>query len=334
MKVRYEFVDIMKGFCILLVMADHINVPGLTEYSLSYFRMPLYYMLSGLFFSQYDSFKTFLTKKTNNLIIPYFFFSLFTYIIAFSFIIKNGQFNYHAIFEKPLPIPNAPIWFLLSLYSTSLLFYTLSFIKSPYYKFLLALFISWVGYSLGKHSIHLPLFIDTSLSALFFYQFGSYLNATGILNDSKKLWTKFILYTTSFLIISHLLMPAKDLELVLNIIPFSFVYYILAGTIGTLSILYLSKVIGRTTIIPIKHIIRPIKYLGKYSIIILGTHWIYMKFLAFYVIPHIKAQLDGKDLWIFFAIILLLSFPTIYLMKTYLPWFCAQKPLIKTNKKL
>lgn len=56
MKVRYEFVDIMKGLCILLVVGSHINVPGLTEYSLSYFRLPLYYMLSGLFFSQYESF--------------------------------------------------------------------------------------------------------------------------------------------------------------------------------------------------------------------------------------------------------------------------------------
>lgn len=334
MKVRYEFVDIMKGFCILLVVASHINVPGLSEYSLSYFRIPLYYMLSGLFFSQYDNFKTFLTKKTNNLIIPYFFFSTFTYVIIFIFMIKNNNFNYYSIYEKTRPLHNAPIWFLLSLFSTSLFFYTISFIKNRHFKFILALSISWIGYSLGKYSIHLPLFIDTSLSALFFYQFGSYLNTSGILNDSKKLWAKFILCTALFLIISHLLMPAKDLELVLNIIPFSFLYYIFAGAIGTLSILYLSKIIDRSTITPVKHVIRPIKYLGKYSIIILGTHWIYMKFLAFYITPHIKAQLDGKDLWIFFAIMLLLSFPTIYLMKTYLPWFCAQKPLIKINKKL
>lgn len=34
MKVRYELVDIMKGFC-FLVVSDYINVPGLKEYLLN-----------------------------------------------------------------------------------------------------------------------------------------------------------------------------------------------------------------------------------------------------------------------------------------------------------
>lgn len=74
---RIDFVDLAKGICILLVVLYHINVPIPYMELASCFRMPLYFILSGLFFKDYGGFKFFLVKKTNKLAIPWLFFYTF-----------------------------------------------------------------------------------------------------------------------------------------------------------------------------------------------------------------------------------------------------------------
>ena len=82
-KERIEYIDLAKGFCILLVVFAHIH-PDLTRYSwgvfFDSFRMPLYFFLSGIFFKKYSGIQEFGVKKINNLIIPLLFFYAFTYL--------------------------------------------------------------------------------------------------------------------------------------------------------------------------------------------------------------------------------------------------------------
>ena len=51
-KKRIEFIDLAKGVCILMVVMGHcgfpIDIPGW-----EIVRMPLYFILSGLFFKDY-----------------------------------------------------------------------------------------------------------------------------------------------------------------------------------------------------------------------------------------------------------------------------------------
>ena len=49
---RIEFVDLTKGFCICLVVLLHVfgESAGNTFNTLNLFMMPLYFILSGLFF--------------------------------------------------------------------------------------------------------------------------------------------------------------------------------------------------------------------------------------------------------------------------------------------
>jgi len=56
MNQRIEYIDLAKGFCIMLVVFNHGNVlMGDPEYALRdafcIMRMPLYFFLSGLFLS-------------------------------------------------------------------------------------------------------------------------------------------------------------------------------------------------------------------------------------------------------------------------------------------
>lgn len=73
---RVDWIDPAKGICILLVVLHHcsnmLRVPYPLIRDVMTFRMPLYFILSGLFFKQYRP-KVFVIKKTNKLLIPYVF---------------------------------------------------------------------------------------------------------------------------------------------------------------------------------------------------------------------------------------------------------------------
>lgn len=68
-KERIKFIDLAKGFCIILVVLNHICVltgfKTVIDVQLASFRMPLYYILSGLFFKEYNGFFDFIIRKTN-----------------------------------------------------------------------------------------------------------------------------------------------------------------------------------------------------------------------------------------------------------------------------
>lgn len=59
---RIEFIDLAKGVCIILVVMFHV---GIDIPHLDIIRMPLYFIISGLFYKPYDSITSFCIKKTN-----------------------------------------------------------------------------------------------------------------------------------------------------------------------------------------------------------------------------------------------------------------------------
>ena len=79
MPQRIEFIDLAKGFCISLVVLWHVLGLALSSDAIMimfFFRMPLYFILSGLFFKTYDGLFPFIKKKTNKLLIPFLFIFL------------------------------------------------------------------------------------------------------------------------------------------------------------------------------------------------------------------------------------------------------------------
>ena len=70
-KNRVEYIDIAKGIGILLVIVGHIdNLPAVIKNSIYSFHMPLFFIISGLFFRE-DSIKQAVKRMFSSLIIPY-----------------------------------------------------------------------------------------------------------------------------------------------------------------------------------------------------------------------------------------------------------------------
>lgn len=321
-KKRYENIDFMKGICILLVIAnhlDHLDLPILSCTCFSLFRMPLYYFLSGIFFSRYDGFRTFIIKKTNNLIIPYLFFSIMTLIAILAFYIHKNNTIQEAFFESE-PFHNAPIWFLVSLFEVGILMYLIAGIKQIIIQVIIVIVLSLFGYYFSKMRLLLPLYFNTALCGIVFYYAGYLLRKCNVLDDNSHLCTKLILFLACFILISIWILPGKRLNLSICEIPFAYHWFVLAGLSGTLSLFYISMIIKNISII---------NYLGRFSVIVLGVHWYFVKSWKYMI----QIPTDVLPKWFFLYLIyiftILASLVSIAVLKKYFPWFTAQKPLIK-----
>ena len=188
---RIEYIDLAKGICIILVVAVHVfayyQVSMPAGYFIRSFLLPLYFFLSGVFFKTYGSFGVFLKKKTNKLLIPFAFFyltlsvfiSIFLYRY-FGIVIEYAQ-NFDIIpalteFITRENFPNSPIWFLLSLFEISIIFYFCHYIADKCGKnsqkvlIALSMGIGMLGLLLSVFKVNIPMFIDSSMTALpFFY---------------------------------------------------------------------------------------------------------------------------------------------------------------------
>lgn len=117
---RIEFIDLAKGVCIIMVVMGHcgcpLEIPGWTIV-----RMPLYFILSGLFFKDYGGWTNFLIKKVNKILIPFLFFlsagvcGILRYKMACSTVSYNychwylGHIHQPAVFQWANMVFNMPI---------------------------------------------------------------------------------------------------------------------------------------------------------------------------------------------------------------------------------
>lgn len=320
-KKRIQFIDLAKGICIILVVFGHagypIYIPGF-----QIVRMPLYFMLSGLFFKNYGGLLSFTIKKVNKILIPFLFFYLIGYLFFYllkwlipELLITDSKgildlFGNRQFF-------NGPIWFLLALFWCNLIFCALTtFIKNDYLLFFLICSIGVVGWYLGSKNIFFPLFFDVAMTSLPFFTMGYFLKKTSILYPNK--YDKYnILFFLLFWVFSYIINMSmhQRMSLHYNIIE-GWSTYLLSFT-SVMSILYLCKALQH---IPF------ITYIGRYSIILLCVHhMIYRPLIV--IFKHFPNFLFEN--FIIALLTLLLSAACIPICKKWIPWFVAQKDLIK-----
>ncbi len=125
---RIEHIDIAKGISITLVAIFHsklkIFFPGFME-AMSLFRMPLFFFLSGVFFSWSLPPKKYILKKSESLLKPYFVVLLFLLLIDFILIGDDLLWTFKGIFYgNGDTIDWTPLWFLTHLF---LVYFTVYF---------------------------------------------------------------------------------------------------------------------------------------------------------------------------------------------------------------
>ena len=335
MNNRIDYIDLAKGICIMMVVFLHCTSEGgglpLLEKKICTFRMPLYFILSGLFFKEYSGLVDFLKRKTNKLLIPFltFYFIIgvvMSYLYNFYFHYQHNVFSLQYLFafyyEHFNNMSNA-IWFLLCLFEVNAVFYLLVIVSNrtclkDIMICLLSLLLGGLGYILGIYGVNLPLWIDTTFSVIPFFCFGYFLKQrTHFLcpNDYDGYNICFIVFCC--IVIFFL---GERVSYIDNYFSISFPSVYICGMLGSVAVLVLSKEIQY---IPL------VSYVGRYSIIVLIVHHPLVKLL--------DAFLFWRWSWLYnntflkFFIVMFITIGFIPLMRRYLPYVTAQKDLIKVK---
>jgi fucose 4-O-acetylase-like acetyltransferase len=205
--MREEWIDVVKGTGIILVIAGHSINPGLgvhaqlTLKAIFSFHMPLFFILSGwLFkFNRYeDSPWVFIIRRFRQLMIPF----LVTFILLYGYYlllwyVKIDQRCPSAVmidmmksvaYGTGLPVkiksfniaPVGPLWFLPCLFASETIFFLLMKIladRPPLVQVLCFGYVSYAGIQMGKM---LPWSVDIALASQIFLFAGLWARRTDI----------------------------------------------------------------------------------------------------------------------------------------------------------
>lgn len=332
---RIEFVDLAKGICISLVVLLHVfgDLSGGIIQLMNLFRMPLYFVLSGLFFKTYDGFLPFVKKKTNKLLVPFSFtFVLVVLPIAIllkksagrTIVLSNLLFDVDG--KLNLGIDGA-IWFLLCLFAVNVYFYLIFLLsrRNIIGIAFLSIVCGLAGYSLCYYGMYLPMWMDSALTAMPFFLFGYLLRCYSDVLYGKftKRDAVFALFSLIVLVSCYLYEKRFGRGIIVygdNSFNISILSLYMGGIFGTYFILMISKYLVH---IPI------LSYIGRYSIVVLLTHLLYL-FAIRNILYQLNISQEGRVFnFIVFTLIMFISVPTITFCIKYLPHWFAQKDLLK-----
>ncbi|MGN1263635.1 MAG: acyltransferase family protein, partial [Prevotella sp.] len=232
--------------------------------------------------------------------------------------------------DRHLHIPiciSVASWFLICLFNLNMIFFALFKIckgKMPAVA-VCSCCIGAAGYFLGKEGTILPLWLDSAMTAAPFFLVGTFIrNNTSILEcEYSRRMTRMAVAALLILLLIHgldVLSGSAFVSYKDNYYEISMASLYVGGTCGFLLIFIISKYFKR---IPV------FSYIGKYSIVVLITHEIYLFFLR-NVLYKLDIQQDNILIsTAVFAIIILLELPTIKYGIKYCPYWFAQKDLLK-----
>ncbi|MCG8083055.1 MAG: acyltransferase family protein [Candidatus Thiodiazotropha taylori] len=285
MGVRVKHVDIAKGISITLVAMFHtklrIFVPDIVD-PLSLFRLPLFFFLSGIFFSWAAAPGAFVSHKFEALLKPYLVVLLSLFLLGFISGEDDLTERFVGIFYGVGDtIEWIPMWFLPHLFAVFLFTYGLfRWLKFSDWsigaKALFLLLLLGVGSEFidafwyrevnllgdGYQLPGLPFSIDIVLITSVFFLFG-YMMRDQVVNFKPNIWL-FLLAVVVFLIIETL----TDARIMLNKRQYDFPLYATIGAVcGGYVVITFSWLISKSewlSIIPLR--------LGEASLFILIFH--------------------------------------------------------------
>lgn len=329
-KKRLEYIDLMKGICITMVILLHCGffqgkLALINEY-LKIFRMPLYFFLSGLFFKTYGGFSSFTIKKINNLVLPYLFFSLL-YLIYFTISAHNNidYCSWKYYFFGLIEPYNYPLWFLRSLFITYTIYYILQKLISDsklriLASFITSIFVFYITPSIKEMDnilvdwIYIYLNVLTSFFVLPYIAVAEQFKNKGLLTLSlSKSKCTLLFFVCLFLSIT---MYTKNFDLKSAEYGNNLFCLYTSSFLGIFAIYFFSRIFNRVFFF---------SHIGRYSIIALGIHT-----TLELVIKDISTNIQPR---LISLIVLVLCPLFIQFFKKYFPYFTAQKELFKSIKK-
>lgn len=305
--MRLDYIDIAKGIGIILIIGLHSSFH--MDWMVN-FEMPLFFLLSGLFFKpSYNKvqFKIALIKKINVLLIPYLFFELPKFIYDVAFSITHNVSLIDSIVASSVP---STTWFLLALFEGWLLCQLFTLYLPKISLWIACILCAAIGYMMHGLNIVNILFVGSAFTLTPYLIIGFLLRSLLLKHYTKIqllggiIFCFVVCYTFGSLSGGEVFYRANQF----NSVPL--ISALVCGISGSFGIVFISKLIGTNVLF---------EYYGRNSLIILGTH--------LYFITLINRTLPGIQNWIVFLLSLVLVVPTVFFLKRVTPRLCGAKPL-------
>lgn len=330
-KPRIEWIDLAKGICISIVVWHHVAY----DLRLMVFSLPLFFFLSGLFFSTRGGFWQFLVRKANALLVPFVAFHFLTSVVwmivtdalAARLTSSRVAAHFEAFIITPWTelLPNGALWFLLSLFALNLMFYGCKALamKSRFPDAVLAVMATVMGacgYVLSQCGVNLPFFIDSTLTVSPFFALGYLVrHRMDVLQPLRV--DRWMLVISALCAATAFLLADGYNDYWCNRFSMNAVHFYFGVAMGICFIFFLSKAVRRVPLL---------NWFGRYSLIIMVTHM--------FIYPYVQRAVDylhfaaGIGHLVTFIVTMLSYLVIIPLFRRYLPHVTAQKDLFQVEK--
>lgn len=272
---RIEWVDTAKGIGIILVVFSHSGLPTNLQWLIFSFHMPLFFFLSG-FTSKMKAapdFASFVKKKFNALIIPYFYFSLIV-LIGYFFLTQHHLFVPFLKQTIFFGWNGIALWFLVVLFCTEILVYSMNTLRKKwrYFFFLLSALLFYYS---SLNEVKLPYKLDVVMVATLFFAAGQGFQYMIAAPRKALSTTSLIILTLGFLVLNVWLCFSnyRQVDLASNTLGNPLIGAA-SAIFGILSVVALSVVIAR-----VHYFKRVLVKTGRSTLIILSLHQIIMTYL-------------------------------------------------------
>ena len=332
---RYLFIDQLRALAIYLIVFGHNDYSSYLGEFLSSFRLPLFFIISGLVGREKDNLSRndFLIKYSQRLLVPYFIISSLLYVFWFFIGRHYGESNqmmydplrnligiFYAQGGPEYMNWGIPMWFLPALFIVSSIDFLACKLELKY-QYILALVIPVAGYYLYKLlGFHLPWSIDVAMAVYGFYFFGKILKSINFIDKLHNI-------RLSALIIA--------VAITVHVIGVQFngrvLYYY--GEYGNLLVMYINGIAGFVwvfTLFSFLPSLPALAWIGRNTLPILAFHLLAMTFIkgfALYVLG-VEVTLGLWQSLIYSVLQISILVPAILFLNRYLPFMVG----IETRK--
>ena len=178
LSVRQEYMDIFRGFGIILMVMGHVNFGSRFDFFIHAFHMPMFFVISGFFFpSAMDvTLSNFVRKKARTLLFPYIVFGLCHYLINLLLYPEKGiDPLMHLLFVNTTNMPIAgALWFLTALFLTECFYFLINrYISNEVIKHIIIIGIAVLGNCINEIlTFTLPYAMGTAMVGVGLFHIG------------------------------------------------------------------------------------------------------------------------------------------------------------------
>lgn len=223
---RKVWIDMLKGFGILLVLIGHSHCPKMFDKFIYGFHMPLFFILSGYLFNdtyyKKSNIKSYVRKKWNAYIIPYFVLSLCNLIITLIIkllakvslndlvrLVYKYLFFIIYSFGDASKMPNcSPLWFLPCLFIAYIYLFIFIRFNNKIKCMTLIIGVFIILFLVNLNITQLPWHFDIAFIGMIFMYIGIFLRR---LNITMVVKTKKIMFVGMAGILSILFNDRADM---------------------------------------------------------------------------------------------------------------------------